>query len=1180
MKIPLSVLTASCLLAGASSATASVTLPARFDMGPTNPGDVAPGFIGVRATEAYDSNVGYGWTSGNGVFGVKRTAIPEQIIHNHPSELLIDFVRRFESLKFRVDLTPSQAYHCMVYLGDVDNAKNGMTVKANGTTVARGVWALTAKKKAGFANSYGGYRRISFLANADSNGTLEFEVEIAGTTVPVMGIEIYDATPPPLQFHHAASQIEGRAQISVTSGVTVDGSIQAGITHFNDGEYDDAVADFQQSSDKLARAWGNAFVVGSLTGHEEQVDMGSLDDPFDNGLLGDILDDLSGLDMNDSAVRSLYVEGLDLQRGVLFNRTRAYSTAAFPNPDNLEQSGLAQGPGEDSMVLNLSAAMQLLEQMSDDVLKTGPDVHATESPFYPTAQYLIGRNLYGRNTQVSTGGINADLAMVEYLMEVLVDRLWPVLDPQGGRTLYPDAHEATLLSWTMSTLAIQIDFSNPPNPVPEKLLNAGVVQAWHDAQKPTPPINPVETWWNADVHPSAASGVPSHASWTEGQRELAFQVRNAARWWVENRLRDGELGGGPGDDVEFSLLAPLTGRRESRDNPWVEAPLSRVWDDSLFHEPQVSTAEGYAKLSGDVEHSAELTTLPLGILVPMNFGNPRYYNFMMLTMRNMADFHQAASNSPNAWTTRNLGGVFEPIRHFHSWKIGGTEPPGNLPSQTYDVPLTMKAILPGLSLLDFNQSPTLQGLFEDYAWAWRDAAMRTDNNKPVGFFPGAVFVDANGAPGSLGILNEWWVSDPFGYDLPGGAAKRMMGQIYQLLTEVSRTSSSTNAAQLLEPLKAALLTTPDETAAEGTAGWAASQLSNQIADAAFAAREDLLQLAGITAADIDPWIEDYASDMQAFLFENQSQSGATNKADFEQTFDDGALFLRYFWPFATTTVSYTDRLRLDYDSTRSLFSSATVGALNLSPNFVTTWDNADSGPDALESDRLDIAILTNRYVPTASGQTNGLLEVLLYNFKGTTSTLDLRIWRGLGTGDYDVQIGEAGSNDDFLSPPTPTTFSLDRKGANLPVDVPPNQLTLLRLTQKPNVIPTPNPYYDLAIASSGALIDKRDRLHITVSNLGLNDYPITSGGIGIPATIEVRVNGALVESKTLLKNLPAPENSPSGLDPTIERIVFSGDFSQYSPGDLVTIELTQVAGVQITTANDVAEILYEDIPRL
>lgn len=1169
--------------AWASPPANAQSYPLRFDMGPS--GNLAAGYTAVTATTAHPgtSNPGdFGWTGSPALANFDRGTVDPRIVHNHDDDLIVDGVRATASYTFRVNVA-NGSYLCFAYLGDVGLPLSGMQITAEGTMVARGVFARTVNKKAQLSGLLGGYRRVAFLANV-ADGALD--VTFGPSSCRVTGLEVFEYADPPVVYDHNLTPNPGyRVTAAYTGPTGWKQKLTEAIDDLNQFDY----AAARQALDvaaalagtnprgKLGVAWGRAWLAGTLDGQMEAVDPGLMDE-IRAGLV-----DVLALAPGNSSAASLYAELLDFELGYLFHQTRGYSPAVFPNPGSLAYLG---GGGETGIVLNLCASVQLYEQMDDDILGTTGVATQTESPFFAKAQYLIARNMYSRGTHV-TAGIGCPATSYHAYWLEIVDRLWPRLQA-GPQRLYPEGHEAIVFCWLMQEfIGAQIgDLSNPTWPATCTNLLLGpnaLMQQWTPAHEASylQHIDPADTWWDGRT---AEYTDPNAPLWARTQGSSKRSYRNIGEWWMEHRLYTGgpagphELGTGDGDDVEGAgaLLAPSIAWQESGDNPRLEDPAGKVLRDVLYGS-SVDVSEGYFQGSGDVEHAAEYTSYPLFALMSTQYGNPEYAEFTMRMMRNMEDLH-AAGTAP--WSTSFLSSTLATARHLTSWNFGSTavSPSGIAPFLRDHVP-NLKALLPGVTLLEFNASPTLERLFLELSRGWADVAMRTDAGKPAGVFPASVGMDG-GVPGTIGNGTQWWVNqvsngmNPFYQNFP--AQLGYYGALYYLQVVSYRTNPE---PILLDPLRRVvadlyglsfdpnfvdgnpLVTTV------GTQAWALFQLKSSIANVTWRASKELLG-AGFPPPYDDPMlypprdiisrvVGQYSTGAAAQLFAASQTPGVTDKSTLENVHGDQAYWLRHFWPLATTVVTYTDRIKFSVPALHSLHETPSGGEYGFVPDYAISWSNPDSDATSTEADELEMALLLNRM--TASS-----IEALIYNFKPTNDALRMQYWRGLGLGDFDVSFGPANpATDDFFTAPTPVTQTIDYAGWAIELDVPPG-LHLLKLTKK-TTIAGAGLSLDLAIEEEDLGLDGSNQLLVRVHNIGSVDYDPSA----ILANLIITLNGS---STTVPLNaiIRSPETTTSGLTP--QSVIYPTGFQPtWSMGqdNLIHVEI-QYAGTEITVLNNEA----------
>lgn len=115
------------------------------------------------------------------------------------------------------------------------------------------------------------------------------------------------------------------------------------------------------------------------------------------------------------------------------------------------------------------------------------------------------------------------------------------------------------------------------------------------------------TEWKTPFSPD-----PGAPKWANLQREGLEKLADLIHWWIKNRqLKDGQFGGGWGDDVEmWRWWSPiLVGFQD----PVIESG-QRLLSESIFKQPHLKS--GYTSKFSDVEHTAEDTA---DTITPMLF---------------------------------------------------------------------------------------------------------------------------------------------------------------------------------------------------------------------------------------------------------------------------------------------------------------------------------------------------------------------------------------------------------------------------------------------------------------------------------------------------------------------------------------------------------------------------------
>ncbi len=791
----------------------------------------------------------------------------------------------------------------------------------------------------------GGYKRVRFIAEADS-GAIEITFRGQGDShgrVGVMGLEIYPHQAAPIRFDHAT-----RALVAAPPFV---GLLQPALSAFNAHDYEGARAEFDQIDSPFLQAFGYAWIVGWMKGLEADVE---------DKLLSTTRSLLESLNApNDIAVAGLLAEVRDFESALFFNRARGYS------PDLV--------PGSlDSLIINLSAATQLFEQIDDDLLRTS-ETHRPESPLFPKARFLTARSLYSRNTTPD----DASTPFNSYWLDIFALEFDPNLD------LFPKAANVEVFTFMATHYG----------------GDGGLMGHWTGVTD-VPSFDPATTWW-ADH--TELTDDPAAPDWANLQRSYRHAYRRAAEWWMENRLIGDELGGGGGDDVEGAGLLSLPTIIQPDPENIVEEGVEVVLGGVLFGD-EVDQEQGYFIQCGDVEHAAEYTTNPLLAMMAVNYGDPRYVEFCLRSLRNM---DETADSEP--WTLPTVPGQ----RQFRVFHFGATSVCG----AARDIPLNTRPMLPGFRLRDYNNSPRLSEMFEELARAWAEHAMSTAQGKPAGIFPNAVSFSS---PPVFGTGGSWWLNGGY-YDLPKGVVHH--GALYSLLLSAYQSSTAPDRHVLLEPVLTAgflagdLLTNNLTGEEPGGALWTANLMKQHIAGALAAAQASILSnpaflLMPAQISILDAVIARYSRVYTHYL--HQDPLATKDKAGIEDTFRDGSTWMSYFFVLGTTSVSYTDRIFVFTGQSHNLLlatsGGGSIGAGGAYPLSWTLLDPAESLPD--------LGILVHDLQEDS-------LDILLHNFAPEARDVSLHLWRRLALGTYSVEIGDDADHNDFIDGTAHTSFEFE-----------------------------------------------------------------------------------------------------------------------------------------------------------
>ena len=1125
----LSTLSLAGLLAGSTGA--QVGLPARFDMGPGPQYDDWT----VVTTSTLKGGNAFGWTIPP-ERDVLRLLMPDHVMHVfedgevQDDSLLQDSVIGDDDtatcpshpadscFEFQVEVSPG-VVQCIVYLGDVGQRVepghdlwttplDQLDVYANGVLVVDDAYAATIDVKATLDDQKGGYKRVRFVVDVPpdvvggSVGTLALEfVGPLEAPCSVQGLEIYAHQDAPIEYDRDNGLLVAHAAFPELDGFV--GSMNAEDYVTAEGLLVD-LDGYVPSTFKegVGALWAHAWYLGWFKGEQEVVDRVHLDDFV--GALADLNDTypdrVSGM--------TLLRDALDFQRGELMVAMRGYADVP-----EFQEFYLGH------ITTNQHAGLQLLEQVDGNfydppVLPPAVDP-AVESPFHAKARYLIARTMYGNNTKLkltTQSGASSSVAYVDRIMDA-VEELWTRVDPMSADLRFPQAIEQQIFCWRLR------EYYDP-------VLNDPPLANW-TSDDPVP-FGPAGSWWEDDVVPDMDLGAAP--PWAQGQYVYRQLFRNVGAWWMSERKLGDELGGGTGDDVEGAAVfaSPSLALLQDPYGDVVSGAID-VLDGVMFDEELVWNGYKLASQSegiGDVEHNAEFTTNPLVIAMPLRPGAPEYYEVPMMTLSHM-DKEETLLGTDPQWTVELTS---PKRRHFVAWHYSSDDLGGPAP---WDIPLNMKALVPAFGLIDYNGSPRAAGLLTDYANGWRKAAMYPPGNppiaqigepppKPKGLFP--VAIDPATAPLPANP-DEWWVNPhngPGDFPFPFSGHKTQYSNLYAAYQRTGQT-------KFLKPIYFAVqwlhAVTPDPEDDPGEYPWIAAQLADDIAESAYKASrallvEDIFDDAAELEGKLDDVIADYGPVYQQFLNEPRVQDVEKDKSGLADSFFEGAANIEQLWPFATTVVSYMDRLGIGaVNDLKAMYSTTTgdqIGAVPLPP---VTWSNPDP------ANELHVAILVQELRPSIQG--DGFMSALVWNFEDVPRSIDLHLRQDLTPGTYELEIGpDMAPQDDWIDSVTHLeTVTVEHKGDPIAIlDLPPGELTVINLEQQTEV-PPPDPatLFDFALGPRSLAFSPTE-ITVKVQNLGV--APILPGAGEL--TLESSEHG-VVAGPVPIAGISATEDSLSYL---------------------------------------------------
>ena len=1075
---------------------------------------VATGFTGVSSADSYPTGVGsqYGWSTAPS-YDFGRSAF-EYIPSNLDPAFYLDGVTAISPFSFKADVSNGN-YRVVLYLGDpvdtkdasataLDRMRMRMRIWLEGVELADDIWARTLAMKAQTVNPLGGHRRVH-LRTSVTDGVLDLDlVPIGGhTRASILALEIYPDQAEPLRFNVSSSALEP----DVAFGADFDLFLaEMGVANYAAAETE-ALA----IGNDLAKAYATCWLAGWMSGEEADLNV-----PLIQAARAALVAFNSP---DDVRAAILLAEIDDVLLAKQFNDARGYSQSLVPIslPDPSD-------PNKVSITANLSAAVMLFEQVQSDLY--GPlAAGQPQSPLFPRAQFLLARNHHSRNTK-QQGNILAEFNT--YWMGVM-EELGSLHTTHG---IYPEADALEVFSFMVT---------NYPQ-------SGAIFVNWDSISTPT--FDPAGSWWGPLVEYADNANAPS---WANLQRKYYQAYRRTSDWWMNNRLIGNEIGGGDGDDVEGGALLGVPSALLSEPNNVGDQGAGAVLEAVVFG-PKVSQTEGYYKEScADVEHNAEFTTNPLWLLLPASFGNPKHWEFAHLTMRNFA--HQGV----NSWSTVTGAGY----RQFKTYKYDAFNICG---PDDEDVPLNVRAIIPGFNLIDYSGHPSVVDLFEQLADSWTDHLLSTADGKPLGVFPASV---DHSNPPSFSDGGGWWKASDSGYGLELLPIPKTRNQsyLYSLARSMYLNSDDSNRSRFLRPMLEGTRFLEDFHNGQlvgmnpGDDLWAATLLQGVIGNAVAGSRpffddagvqSDL----GVTAADLSAMdnivIPNYAGSWQNFLLDT---SVPKDKTLLESDLGNAVRWMRYFFPLATTSVAYSDRIHVFTGqndpsaqfSMHVMYQAMLGGSWGVLPSYPVSWAN----PNPVQE--LDVAILVLK-------SEEERFEALLFNFGSTASDIGARFWRGLRPGKYDITLGSDSDFDDQIDPGTGVLleddYPLETKGAQYNFSLPAGALKKLEVVFEPGTGSSFQLLEDLALGD-GDLVYNRGAgtLSITVHNLGA----MRATG----ATLDIFEDG-----QPYMMGIPLPAiSAPLNLTPS--SVTLTGPFAPSSGTIAVTATVQPAPGkAEITTLNN------------
>jgi hypothetical protein len=635
-----------------------------------------------------------------------------------------------------------------------------------------------------------------------------------------------------------------------------------------------------------------------------------------------------------------------------------------------------------------------------------------------------------------------------------------------------------------------------------------------------------ESWWGPEL--LAFADDPAAPSWANAQRHVQRALRLFIGEWFERRLRNDELGGGQGDDVELLLqFFPLLASRRDGGERLLASRL-----DDLVHfglEESGSVVDGYwAGQMADVEHTGEYATDPF-ITAYTIFGSTA----RTAALGGTNGRHLLQPLDPDEAFAGTTATGRTHMRSFHYT----TEGPSDEPSVAVDVFLNGRALIPALTLAQRGSLGTAHPLVTDQrAWAagWRDDALLAPGaagGKPLGF-PAAAQWPSN----ALGAGGLWYTHK----GIAGDDSQWTTGEVSYVLGQLHLAWAQSAAADrwqyLLPALRMFRTVMAWEDAGEpagsiGGTSWAASRFRDGgrfgslvlqyqpalAADPVLTVTPDPA-LGGATTyvdaallARLRAWlVTDFTDQGNVLRYALETVGTCAghqlkSSALVTELFENALRYYRTAWPLLARHVMHTDRVAASPFGVQRELLAAWTGAriaegLPWMP--LVRWSGED----------LDLSVLTNH-----RDEAGTRWSAFVYNFAATPAAATLVLEQGLQPGTWLLEAGPAVPTCDVFPGSLTSSLPVTKRGlsAATSLTLPPG-LSLVRLTRTGSA--TAAATFDLVLdpprlsgsLEAGAVATAR------VANAGLSAAPSSNLHLYVAA---VDASGALAAPAALPEEL-------------------------------------------------------------
>ncbi|MHC4470247.1 MAG: CARDB domain-containing protein [Planctomycetota bacterium] len=524
-------------------------------------------------------------------------------------------------------------------------------------------------------------------------------------------------------------------------------------------------------------------------------------------------------------------------------------------------------------------------------------------------------------------------------------------------------------------------------------------------------------------------------------------------WWsIHRQAPEGDIGGGWTDDVEivpaFGLMAyVLEGASD------ISSTAVIRFADGIWNSDTIDRERGYQKQYADVEHTAEPTGNILHLHPLVRFGDPEGIERLLKSAKTFSEFFLTdGTSSPQGH------------RHFKGNHLSSTQIALNA-NHRADIPLCGRAVAPLSFLVWYAGNPGAEEPLENWVRAWCEDAARTDNRKPAGVFPNAVWTpdDSIGYPGT----GDWWSGNTtygqfsafpgyqfYLYSLGGFFYLRTGEDVFRRPFDALRDYS-------LEWATAR----PPDLGDTPPVGQETLWVGGKLAETAGGAIVNVALGTGLD--DWDLYLERFGKSYGKFILDPTDDSPIDDLAPLVDSLIER-------WPYRTTEGLMTDRILVPgWAEVISYYVGAEIFSVFFGmPVHAATWRNT-----------------TRLFAAAVTGATDETFDATLFLFSDGSRDVDLRLWRLELGADYLLEAGPAnGLGLDPSSVDQSKAFRMEHLGDGVTFSLPGRTVYSLRVRQTTPPQGAPSALADLAVAPRDVAFDEAaGEVTVRVHNVGAAD---------------------------------------------------------------------------------------------